>query len=532
VGLILSNQLAAESTNNPNSQSLFEQLSSINQQWLFQADINTDLKKTASYTTGEVALIQQHLRETEKLLRSRSVIHLNASQKKQRLYLLDVLHQYMLDGIFPKNTFHTRRTPYFIDIFNNYCAVGFLMKISGADKMAREINQSQNFSYVKEIKHPSLLAWQQFSGFTIDELALIQPGYSCLRTAITEIHYNNTGNDVNEYLEFVLGDENPINFAFNKIEFYDQGGVLYKTLTKSDFSFFDVDSRCGNTPVTNRFYNYLFPSNESFADVGSIRILYNPAGLWGNGILGVYQYNANTVSYTPYNGGAAQGTTTYPGGEDGNGSVGTSLNFCYSPAGYIPSIMPATSGTVNYSCLTILPLQLKNFDYTILDNKVQLTWQTASEINTARFEIERSSDGINFSKLGFVNAAVNSSVSQYYNYLDAVPANTNYYRLKQVDRDGKSVYSKILYAKLKTNSPLVLHTPIVTSILRLTVKLDKQDIQRIQYYDLTGRSRSAGGFKPRSGLNEIDVSSLLPGVYFLRLETTNGEKFGEKFIKQ
>jgi hypothetical protein len=74
--------------------------------------------------------------------------------------------------------------------------------------------------------------------------------------------------------------------------------------------------------------------------------------------------------------------------------------------------------------------------------------------------------------------------------------------------------------------------PIVTSILRLTVKLDKQDIQRIQYYDLTGRSRSAGGFKPRSGLNEIDVSSLLPGVYFLRLETTNGEKFGEKFIKQ
>jgi hypothetical protein len=121
--------------------------------------------------------IATHLMLVEKTLRQRSMEQLNDEQKKNRLNLLDGLNGYWHSSTFPKNDYLTYKNPVFIDRHGNYCAVGFLMKQSGADALARAIDADNKFVYVKNIKTNGVKEWAKKNGFTIDELAWIQPGY-------------------------------------------------------------------------------------------------------------------------------------------------------------------------------------------------------------------------------------------------------------------------------------------------------------------------------------------------------------------
>lgn len=178
----------------------------------------------------------------------------------------------------------------------------------------------------------------------------------------------------------------------------------------------------------------------------------------------------------------------------------------------------------------ILPVNLTDFNYTIVNNSVRLTWQTASEHNTDRFEIERSTDGVNFNKIGTVASAGTSNTARDYNFPDNNPAAVNYYRLKQIDKDGNASYSKTLQVKLKGGNPLTIQPTIVTDLLRFQISLQAQDISGTQVYDISGKTIL--NFKGRSGYNEIDVSNLSAGNYLIRLQTTDGKAFSQRFIKQ
>lgn len=97
------------------------------------------------------------------------------------------------------------------------------------------------------------------------------------------------------------------------------------------------------------------------------------------------------------------------------------------------------------SCNTVLPIELLTFTGAISGNQNILNWTTTSELNHYYFEIEKSVDGITFFKMGTVNSANNSTTINSYNAIDNAPVRGwNYYRLKQVDNDGKFTYSKII----------------------------------------------------------------------------------------
>ncbi|MEO7983617.1 MAG: hypothetical protein ABI688_06020 [Bacteroidota bacterium] len=85
----------------------------------------------------------------------------------------------------------------------------------------------------------------------------------------------------------------------------------------------------------------------------------------------------------------------------------------------------------------------------VTNNGVQLQWQIAAELNTERFEIERSADGVNFTKIGTVASSGSSNTTKDYSFPDNSPATVNYYRIKQIDKDGKVNYSKTLSVKFK-----------------------------------------------------------------------------------
>jgi hypothetical protein len=93
-----------------------------------------------------------------------------------------------------------------------------------------------------------------------------------------------------------------------------------------------------------------------------------------------------------------------------------------------------------------LPVELSSFTAKLLDYLVQLDWSTETEINNYGFDVERKVNGANWNKIGFVAGNGNSNSRKYYAFTDnnLTGGNNFYYRLKQIDTDGKFEYSEII----------------------------------------------------------------------------------------
>jgi hypothetical protein len=159
------------------AESVFSVMQRVNKEINGQADIPPSWNSETYQATVFPNPISLHLSRVEETLRKRNTAHLNSNQIQNRLRLLDVLHTYQISEAYPQNIQYAFQTPIFIDTFNNYCAVGWLMHSSGFESLANEIAAKQNLAYVPEIKNQGLTYWQEWSGFSIDELAWIQPGY-------------------------------------------------------------------------------------------------------------------------------------------------------------------------------------------------------------------------------------------------------------------------------------------------------------------------------------------------------------------
>lgn len=92
----------------------------------------------------------------------------------------------------------------------------------------------------------------------------------------------------------------------------------------------------------------------------------------------------------------------------------------------------------------ILPVTWVSFAGKVNNNIAQLKWITSNEINNAGFYIQRSLDGSNYNNVGFVKAQENSNTVKEYVFTDEMPATKTFYRLQQIDKDGKTAYSSVI----------------------------------------------------------------------------------------
>ncbi|HPH84665.1 MAG TPA: hypothetical protein PLC48_04370 [Ferruginibacter sp.] len=109
------------------------------------------------------------------------------------------------------------------------------------------------------------------------------------------------------------------------------------------------------------------------------------------------------------------------------------------------------------SCI-IVPVILTSFNAAVKNYDVILSWQTATEINSSHFIIERSADNQDFYPVGRVEASGYSDIKRNYQFTDNKPAyfdRPTFYRLAMVDRDGSMKYSRILNVMLKTSGSYV-----------------------------------------------------------------------------
>ncbi len=184
--------------------------------------------------------------------------------------------------------------------------------------------------------------------------------------------------------------------------------------------------------------------------------------------------------------------------------------------------------TVPADCTSaILPVELLDFDVQKRDNVALVKWVTSNEINSKNFEIERSSNSIDFETIHIAEAQGNSTEKIDYLYIDKSPnQGVNYYRLKQVDQDGAYEYSEIRSVLFDKGGKSFYVVPNVTSG-SISVFFDQEtlDIDIISIHGQYLRTHSV------SSGSEIEMSDLPKGIYLLRT-IQDGEALVKRVIKQ
>ena len=136
-----------------------------------------------------------------------------------------------------------------------------------------------------------------------------------------------------------------------------------------------------------------------------------------------------------------------------------------------------------------LPIELATFSATLNGKQVDVKWTTQAEINNHFFTIERSSDNVNFSELGRVEGAGNSTSTNEYAYTDFHPlTGVSYYRLKQTDYDGKCAYFPVsVIRNVRKGTFLVYPNPSTSQVVHLNYGDDQLKYFTITVQDITGR---------------------------------------------
>ena len=176
-----------------------------------------------------------------------------------------------------------------------------------------------------------------------------------------------------------------------------------------------------------------------------------------------------------------------------------------------------------------MPIRLLNFDAFVDEEAVvQLNWKTAAEINNDYFIVERSIDGENWKEVLNRSGAGNSSTIIDYNGVDENPyIGITYYRLKQVDFDGKYTYSKIKVIKLdndQLSSVTVYPNPFSNQI---TIKGSNIEMEEYHLYNLLGNdvTNQVRIIQSTDRSIILDVSSLPSGAYLVKTKTKLSKVF-------
>jgi Leucine-rich repeat (LRR) protein len=196
-------------------------------------------------------------------------------------------------------------------------------------------------------------------------------------------------------------------------------------------------------------------------------------------------------------------------------STTNGLNYIVVPTGVFRvevtnSVVPGLTLVSGDEAIVAMPVTLVSFEGKSENNQTKLTWKTTSETNNKGFEVERSADARTFEKIGFVDGSGDTREDQFYHFTDLNPFAISYYRLKQLDYDGKFEYSKVIAVKSDAAIVKVYPNPAQD---HLTISGISQK-QPFSIVDGNGRIVIKGLVTDKQ---QIDITNLGVGRYVVRV---------------
>ena len=187
----------------------------------------------------------------------------------------------------------------------------------------------------------------------------------------------------------------------------------------------------------------------------------------------------------------------------------------------------ATTGFSGFFIKTqtaLLPIRWLDVNGSInKQNQATLNWKV-QEIDVLKYVVEKSNDGYNFNEINTINC-VGDGENQYSIVDDVKDLNTNYYRIKQIDKNGLFTYSPIIKLQPYNSKQVSIHPNPVKDIVTISVGSSTLN-KKIQITDLNGKTLKS--INVTNAVFTIDLATYPSGIYFLKLE--DGKT--EKIIKQ
>lgn len=219
-------------------------------------------------------------------------------------------------------------------------------------------------------------------------------------------------------------------------------------------------------------------------------------------------------------------------------NIGTPLGISNDIVGVTRSATTPDAGAFEFSI--VLPVTLIDFRGEQSGATNKLTWSTSTEINNKGFELQRSADGRNFTSIAFIATTAeggNSSTGIGYSYNDVRPLAHSYYRLKQIDRDGKINFSKVILLTKKVSEITFssIYPNPVRNELNVTIASPLPNNVTLLVTDLTGKAVMQQQTRLIAGMNHelLHVGYLSAGTYFIKAVCSTGcEKAVQRFVKQ
>ena len=207
----------------------------------------------------------------------------------------------------------------------------------------------------------------------------------------------------------------------------------------------------------------------------------------------------------------------YPSGVSGIDTYGINSN---TGAGSKTSIADANTSCCNVNdpsvtCIdNTLPVTwLKKTTARISNNKCQITWSVASQINNENFIIEHSSGGKFFRDIGEISGDGNYSGLKEYEFVHNTPSKgSNNYRVKQVDYDGRYEYSNVASVNFQM-SGISIYPNLVNDYIYVSTSQEST----LYFFDQFGTLNKT--VELRSGENQVDMTDLTIGIYYLKTES-------------
>lgn len=214
-----------------------------------------------------------------------------------------------------------------------------------------------------------------------------------------------------------------------------------------------------------------------------------------------------------------------------NASAGDQGTYTVAVTHSINSCTEVKSSSITLAGCVALPVTLVRFNAVIQEDNVLLSWTTSAEQNNKGFAIERSYDARNWTNIAFINSIVEGGHSSWllnYTYFDNMPLKgTSYYRLKQVDFNGKYAISQIRSVSFGGNSTNISVSPNPGKSNITLSGLSGYEVVII--YDVNGRKVKE--LKTNDSTLSIEISNLSEGVYLIKIVAPNGMITTKRIVK-